>query len=88
MALIFSFAMLSVPYAELIRITSHSHMVSLLGAHSPFLAAFAARYGGLVLTLAGRSLSCDRALAGNTVASHGGTQFWLVFKKARDRRGR
>jgi hypothetical protein len=81
MALIFSFAMLSVPYAELIRVTSHSHMVSLLGAHSPFLAAFAARYGGLVLTLLGALFLVIVRLAGNTVASMAERSFGLFSKK-------
>ena len=81
MALIFSVAMLSVPYAELIQVTSHSHLVSLLGAHSPFLAAFAARYGGLVLTLLGAVFLVIVRLAGSTVASMAERSFGLFSKK-------
>lgn len=81
MALIFSVAMLSVPYADIVRVTSHSHMVSLLGAHSPFLAAFAARYGGLVLTLLGALFLVTVRLAGNTVASIAEHSFGLFSKK-------
>ncbi len=81
MALIFSIAMLSVPYADIVRVTSHSHLVSLLGAHSPFLAAFAARYGGLVLTLLGALFLLVVRLAGNTVASIAQHTFGLFSKK-------
>lgn len=81
MALIFSIAMLSVPYADIMRVTSHSHIVSLLGAHSPFLAAFAARYGGLVLTLLGALFLVTVRLAGNTVASMAEHSLGLISKK-------
>lgn len=81
MALIFSVAMLSVPYADIVRVTSHSHMVSLLGSHSPFLAAFAARYGGLVLTLLGALFLVTVRLAGNTVASLAEHSFGLFSEK-------
>jgi hypothetical protein len=56
-------------------------MVSLLGAHSPFLAAFAARYGGLVLTLLGALFLVIVRLAGNTVASMAERSFGLFSKK-------
>lgn len=81
MALIFSVAMLSVPYADIMKVTSGSHMVSLLGAHSPLMAAFAARYGGLVLTLLGALFLIAVRLAGNTVASFSERSFGLFSKK-------
>ena len=81
MALIFSVAMLSVPYADIMRVTSSSHLVSLLGSHSPFLAAFAARYGGLVLTMLGALFLVAIRLAGDTVASIAEHSFGLFSKK-------
>jgi uncharacterized membrane protein YbhN (UPF0104 family) len=81
MALIFSCAMLSVPYADIIKATSSSHLVSALGAHSPALAAFAARYGGLVLTLLGALFLTAVRLAGGTVASIAEHSFGLISKK-------
>jgi uncharacterized membrane protein YbhN (UPF0104 family) len=81
MALIFSIAMLWVPYADIMRATSHSHMISLLGAQSPALAAFAARYGGLVLTVLGALFLVAVRLAGNTVASIAEHAFGLFSKK-------
>ena len=81
MALIFSIAMLWVPYADVMQATSHSHMISLLGARSPALAAFAARYGGLVLTLLGALFLVAVRLAGNAVASIAERTFGLFSKK-------
>ena len=81
MALIFSVAMLWVPYSDIMRATSHSHVVSLLGAQSPVLAAFAARYGGVVLTLFGALFLVAVRLAGNTVASIAEHTFGLFSKK-------
>ena len=81
MALIFSVAMLSVPYEDIVRVTSRSHLISLLGSHSPFLAAFAARYGGLVLTLLGALFLLIVRLAGNTVASLAENSLGLLSKK-------
>lgn len=81
MALIFSVAMLWVPYSELMRATSHSHMVAMLGAHSPALAAFAARYGGLVFTLLGALFLVAVRLAGNLVATIAERSFGLFSKK-------
>jgi hypothetical protein len=81
MALIFSFAMLWVPYDQIMKATSHSHLISLLGAHSPFLAAFAARYGGLVLTLFGALFLVAVRWAGGTVASIAENTFSLFSKK-------
>lgn len=81
MALIFSVAMLSVPYAELIKVTSNSHMISQLGTHSPALAAFAARYGGLVLTLAGALFLVAVRWAGGTVATIAEKSFGVFSEK-------
>jgi hypothetical protein len=81
MALIFSVAMLWVPYAEIVSLTNRSHTVSLLGVHSPALAAFAARYGGLVLTVLGALFLVAVRLAGNTVASIADRCFGLISKK-------
>jgi uncharacterized membrane protein YbhN (UPF0104 family) len=80
MALIFSFAMLWVPYAEIMKATSHSHLVSLLGSHSPSLAAFAARYGGLVFTLLGALFLVAVRWAGGTVASIAERTFGIFSK--------
>jgi hypothetical protein len=81
MALIFSFAMLWVPYEEIIKATSQSRLVSGLGSHSPFLAAFAARYGGLVLTLLGGLFLAAVRWGGGTVASIAEHSFGLFSKK-------
>ncbi len=81
MALIFSCAMLTVPYSEIMKATSHSHIISALGAHSPFLAAFAARYGGLVLTLLGALFLAAVRWAGGTVPSAAERSFGLFSKK-------
>ena len=81
MALIFSVAMLWVPYDEIVKATSHSHLVSVLGSHSPFLAAFLARYGGLVLTLLGALFLVAVRWSGDTVASIAQTVFGLFSKK-------
>lgn len=81
MALIFSVAMLSVPYEEIMKATSHSHMVAALGAHSPFLAAFVARYGGLILTLLGALFLMAVRWSGDVVASLAEHSFGLFSKK-------
>ena len=81
MALIFSFAMLSVPHAEIMSVMQNSHMISRLGSASPFLAAFAARYGGLVLTLVGALFLVAVRWAGGTVAAIAEKSFGLFSKK-------
>jgi glycosyltransferase 2 family protein len=81
MALIFSIAMLSVPYSEIMKVTQNSHLISRLGSDSPFLAAFAARYGGLVLTLAGTLFLVAARWAGGTVATMAERSFGLFSKK-------
>lgn len=81
MALLFSIAMLWVPYAQIMKATSNSHLVSSLGSHSPALAAFAARYGALVFTLLGALFLLAVRLAGNTVASIAERAFGMFSKK-------
>lgn len=81
MAVIFSVAMLGVPYDVLMKATSHSHLVSLLGAHSPFWAAFAARYGGLILTLMGASFLVAVRLAGGLMATLAERSFGVFSAK-------
>ncbi len=68
LALIFSLAMLSVSSAKIVQATSHSHLVAALGSHLPVLAAFVARYGGLLLTLLGALFLLAVRLAGQRVA--------------------
>ena len=81
MALIFSVAMLSVPYADGMRVTENSHTISRLGTHSPAMAAFAARYGGLVLTLAGALFLTAVRWAGGTVAAIAEKSFGVFSRK-------
>ena len=81
MALIFSIAMLWIPEADIIKATSHSAMVSTLQHHSPFLATFFARYGGLALTLTGALFLIAVRLWGAAVASFFEHSFGLVSKK-------
>lgn len=81
MALVFSVAMLSVPYSDIMKVTQNSHMISRLGTHSPALAAFAAQYGGLVLTLAGALFLAAVRWAGGTVATIAEKSFGAFSKK-------
>ena len=81
MALIFSIAMLWIPEAEVIKATSHSAMVSTKELHSPFLAAFFARYGGLALTVSGALFLVAVRLWGGVVATFFERGFGLVSKK-------
>jgi glycosyltransferase 2 family protein len=81
MAVIFSVAMLWVPYAEIMSVMNHTHTVALLGARSPALAAFAARYGGLVLTLFGALFLVAVRVAGNTVASMAEQSLGMISSK-------
>jgi len=81
MALIFSIAMLWIPQAEIIRATSHSTMISTMEHHSPFLAALFARYGGLVLTLAGALFLVAVRLWGSVVATFFEVSFGVVSKR-------
>jgi hypothetical protein len=81
MALIFSVAMLWIPEAEIVKATSHSTMVSAMQRHSPLLAAFFARYGGLALTFAGALFLVAVRLWGGAVATFFEHSFGLVSKK-------
>ena len=82
MALIFSVAMLSVPYADIMKANQPlAHGLRSREPTRPFLAAFAARYGGLVLTLLGALFLVAVRLAGNTVASIAEHSFGLFSKK-------
>jgi len=81
MALIFSIGVLSVPQAEILRVTTHSGHLSNLALHSPQLSAFIARYGGLVLTLVGALFLVAVRVSGNAVAYFCEHSFGLVSKK-------
>ena len=81
MALIFSIAMLWIPEAEIVRATSHSKMVVAMEQHSPLLATIFARYGGLVLTLAGALFLIAVRLWGASVAAFFEHTVGLVSKK-------
>jgi hypothetical protein len=81
MALIFSIAMLWIPEADIVKATSHSGMVSTMQHHSPVLATFFARYGGLALTLMGALFLVAVRLWGAAVASFFEHSFGLVSKK-------
>jgi hypothetical protein len=81
MALIFSFAMLWIPDAEIIKATSHSGPLSALILHFPLIAASIARYGGLLITLLGALFLMAVRLAGGVVASFLEHAFGLVSKK-------
>ena len=69
MALVFSFAMLSVPQADIDRVLLRSRSLGSLALHHPALAALATRYSGLALTLAGALFLVFVRLAGNQMAS-------------------
>ena len=81
MALIFSVAMLWIPEADIIRVTSHSKMVVSVSQHSPVLAAILARFGGLFLTLAGALFLVAVRLWGAAVATFFERTFGLVSHK-------
>lgn len=81
MALIFSVAMLWVPTAEIIRVTSHSRTLSGLDAGHPLLAAFIARYSGLLLTLVGASFLLVVRLSGEIVAGFFEHSFGFISEK-------
>jgi len=81
MALIFSVAMLWIPEADIVKATSHSGMVSAMQHHSPLLATFFARYGGLALTLFGALFLVAVRLWGAPVASFFEHSFGLISKK-------
>ncbi|HMG85470.1 MAG TPA: lysylphosphatidylglycerol synthase transmembrane domain-containing protein [Terracidiphilus sp.] len=81
MALIFSMAMLWIPEADIARATSHSGMIASMQKHSPLLGTILARYGGLVLTLAGAIFLVAVRLSGQAVATFFEHTFGLVSKK-------
>jgi hypothetical protein len=81
MALIFSVAMLWIPQVEILNATGHSKIMSALAAHSPFLTAFIARFGGLVLTLLGALFLVAVRMSGEVVARVFEGAFGLVSKK-------
>jgi glycosyltransferase 2 family protein len=81
MALIFSVAMLWIPEADIVKATSHSTVVTAMEHHSPLLATFFARYGGLALTLFGALFLVAVRLWGAVVASFFEHTFGLISKK-------
>lgn len=81
MALIFSVAMLWIPEADIVRVTSHSKMVVSVSQHSPLLATILARYGGLFLTLAGALFLVAVRLWGTAVAIFFERAVGLISKK-------
>jgi len=81
MALIFSVAMLWIPEADIARATSHSGMIVSMEKNSPLLGTILARYGGLVLTLAGALFLVAVRLSGQAVAAFFERTFGLVSKK-------
>ncbi len=82
MALVFSFAMLSVPQADIDRVLLHTGALASLASHHPALAAFATRYSGLALTLFGALFLVLVRLAGESVASFIERSLGLVSKRA------
>jgi glycosyltransferase 2 family protein len=81
MALIFSIAMLWIPEAEIARATSHSGMMIVSMQKHPLLGTILARYGGLVLTLAGALFLVAVRLSGQAVAAFFERTFGLISKK-------
>lgn len=81
MALIFSIGMLGFSQAEVLRATSHSKVVTSLGQHSPELAALFARYGGLLLTLAGALFLIAVRFAGPAIAAFSERTIGLLSRK-------
>jgi len=69
MALIFSVAMIWVPSDEIMKATGHSGPIAHLALHHPDLALFAARYGGLAVTLLGALFLVAIRVAGGAVAA-------------------
>lgn len=81
MGLIFSVAMLGVPQPELMRAISHSGHLMTLSQHAPGAAAFAARYGGLVLTLVGAFFLVGIRMNGEIIAASFERVLGLFSKK-------
>jgi glycosyltransferase 2 family protein len=81
MALIFSIGMLGFSQDEVLRATGHSKIVTSLGQHSPELAALFARYGGLLLTVAGALFLVAVRLSGPAIAVFCERTLGLLSKK-------
>jgi len=81
MALIFSIGMLGFSQDEVLRATGHSKIVTSLGQHSPELAALFARYGGLLLTVAGALFLVAVRLSGPVIAGFCERTLGLLSKK-------
>lgn len=81
MALIFSLGMLGFSQAEVLRATGNSRIVTSLGHHSPQLAALFARYGGLLLTLAGALFLVAVRISGPAIAAFSERALGLISKK-------
>jgi len=82
MALIFSLGVLSIPQAEILKVTSHAGHLPGGALHSPQVSAFIARYGGLVLTVVGALFMVAVRVSGNAIASFFENSFGLFSKKA------
>jgi hypothetical protein len=81
MALIFSLAMLWIPQDEILRAFGHSKTMAVLATRSPFLMAFAARFGGLVLTALGTLFLVAIRISGGAVATFFERSFGMFSKK-------
>lgn len=81
MALIFSLAMLWIPQEEILKAFSHSKMMATLAQHSPFWMAFAARFGGLVITALGALFLIAVRVSGGAVAAFFERAFGMFSKK-------
>jgi hypothetical protein len=81
MALIFSIGMLGFSQDEVLRATGHSKIVTSLGQHSPELAALFARYGGLLLTVAGALFLVAVRISGPAIAAFCERTLGLLSKK-------
>jgi len=81
MALIFSLAMLWIPQDEILRAFSYSKMMAALATRAPFLMAFAARFGGLVLTALGTLFLVAVRVSGGAVAAFFERAFGMFSKK-------
>jgi hypothetical protein len=69
MALIFSIALIWVPTEEILKVSAHSGWLAQLAIHHQSLALFVARFGGLLLTVAGALFLVAVRFAGGTVAA-------------------
>jgi hypothetical protein len=81
MAMIFSLGMLAFSQDQVLRAFAHSKIVTSLGQHSPELAAMFARYGGLLLTLAGALFLVAVRVSGPAIATFSEHTLGLLSKK-------